>query len=85
MPIQKFKTFQQAEEALWVMRPDENYYQKVSEHWEFANKVHPRFFPRGVFKFKTMTEANTHREAIDLKVALEIYKERFENKIVVNK
>ena len=80
MPVQKFKSFQEAEEALWVMKPDEDYYKKVANHWEFVKKFRPAEIPKGVFKFKSIKKANKHRDQIDLDIAKKIYKERFETK-----
>lgn len=66
MPVYKFKTFEEAEQALWNFSPDEHYYHRVAELWEFANKLNPIVYPRGVFKFKTFEEANRHRENIEI-------------------
>ncbi|UCH97303.1 MAG: hypothetical protein JSV88_10745 [Candidatus Aminicenantes bacterium] len=66
MPIQKFKTFEEAEKALITYYPDEAYYKRVAQLWDFANKLNPISWPRGIFKFKTIEEANKHREEIEL-------------------
>ncbi|MDZ7401156.1 MAG: hypothetical protein ONB37_13425 [candidate division KSB1 bacterium] len=66
MPIYKYKTFEEAEQALWNFNPDEKYLQRVEELWEFANQLNPIVYPRGIFKFKTIEEANRHREAIEI-------------------
>jgi hypothetical protein len=66
MPVQKFKTFEEAEKALWNFQPDDAYFARVAELWEFANKLNPISYPRGIFKFKTIEEANKHREEIEL-------------------
>lgn len=69
MPVYKYKTFEEAERALWNFNPDENYYQRVAELWEFANQLNPIVYPRGIFKFKTLEEANRHRETIEMEHA----------------
>jgi hypothetical protein len=76
MPIQKFKTFDDAEKALWNFHPDDNYYRRVAELWDFANKLNPITHPRGIFKFKTIEEANQHREQIELEHAKKFRQER---------
>jgi hypothetical protein len=63
MPVQKFKTF---ERALWNFHPDEAYYARVAELWDFANKLNPISYPKGIFKFRTIKEANKHREELEL-------------------
>ncbi|MBL7086937.1 MAG: hypothetical protein ISS28_07585 [Candidatus Cloacimonetes bacterium] len=69
MPIYKYKTFEEAERALWNFHPDEAYYEKVAELWEFANKLSPIKYPKGMFKFKNIEEANKHREKFELAYA----------------
>ena len=78
MPIYKYKTFKEAERALWNFHPDEAYYGKVAELWEFANKLSPIKYPKGIFKFKSIKEANKHREEFELDYAKEYsnFKER---------
>ena len=71
MPIYKFKTFQEAEEALWNFNPDKNYFKSVRKLWEFAGILHKVRYPRGIFKFSTLEEAQKHREEVELKKALE--------------
>jgi hypothetical protein len=66
MPVQKFKTFEEAEKSLWNLKPDDAYVARVAELWEFANKLNPISYPKGVFKFKTIEEANKHREEVEL-------------------
>ncbi len=66
MPVQKFKTFEEAEKALWKVHPDEAYYDRVAELWDFANKLNPISYPKGIFKFRTIEEANKHREELEL-------------------
>ena len=66
MPVEKFDTFDEARQALWNFQPDEDYFRELSALWEFADKLSPVRFPRGVLKFKTLEEANKHRLAWEL-------------------
>ncbi|MDQ1352381.1 MAG: hypothetical protein QG657_2687 [Acidobacteriota bacterium] len=66
MPIQKFKTFEDAEKALLNAYPDDAYFARVAELWNFADKLNRISYPKGIFKFKTIEEANRHREELDL-------------------
>ena len=58
MPIEKFKTFEAARKALWCFEPDEEYYRKVSDHWILARKLYKKNYPRGVFKYRSISEAD---------------------------
>ena len=67
MPVQKFKTFEEADKALVITYyPDEAYYKRVADLWNFANELDHFKWPKGIFKFKTIEEANKHREEIEL-------------------
>ncbi|HFE64893.1 hypothetical protein B1H10_07940 [candidate division KSB1 bacterium 4484_188] len=76
MPVYKFKTFEEAERALWNFNPDEAYYARVAELWNFANKLSPVSYPRGIFKFRSLEEANKQREEWELNRAREIQSKR---------
>ena len=76
MPVYKYKTFEQAERALWNLHPDAAYYKIVAELWNFANKLRPMRYPRGIFKFRTMEEANKQREDLELEFAKNIQQQR---------
>lgn len=78
MPVYKYKTFEEAERALWNFHPDKEYYKRVAELWDFADKLNPIKYPSGIFKFKTLEEANRHREEIELAHAKKIRRERME-------
>jgi hypothetical protein len=66
MPIYKYKTFEEADKALWNFNPDEAYFEQVAALWRFANKLSPITYPRGIFKFRTLEEANRHRGEFEL-------------------
>ncbi|MCP4153102.1 MAG: hypothetical protein GY757_35550 [bacterium] len=65
MPVQKFKTFEEAEKALVINEPNEAYFKRVAQLFAFADKLNPIKWPKGIFKFKTIEEANRHREEIE--------------------
>jgi hypothetical protein len=76
MPVYRYKTFEEAEIALWDFRPDEMYFHKVAELWSFANKLCPIMYPKGIFKFRSIEEANRHRDEYELDHAKKIQSER---------
>ncbi len=69
MPIYKYKIFEEAEKSLWNFHPDEAYFEKVAKLWEFANKLSPISYPKGIFKFKSIEEANKQRDEFELDYA----------------
>ncbi|MFQ5650428.1 MAG: hypothetical protein ACE5IY_10845 [bacterium] len=71
MPVYKYRSLREAEEALWCLNPDQQYYDQLGMLWEFAQNLNPVSYPRGVFKFKTMEEANKHMDDLILEHALE--------------
>ncbi len=61
MPIQKFKSFEEAERALWNFNPDKEYYESVRSFYKLFAKLSKFSYPKGVFKFKTFEEAEEHK------------------------
>ncbi|NUN10289.1 MAG: hypothetical protein HUU54_14035 [Ignavibacteriaceae bacterium] len=60
--IKKFKTFEEARRDLWVMNPDDAYYNRVFRFYELAASLSKRKVPKGITKFRTFEEAQKHRE-----------------------
>lgn len=59
MAVQKFKTFQEAREALWTFKPDAAYYESLQSFWLAIDRLQPiKKYPQGVFKYRTMEEAD---------------------------
>lgn len=73
MPVYKFKSHEEAERALWNFNPDEAYYKRVAQLWKFANQLSNIEYPKGVFRFKSITEANKHREDLELARAKDLH------------
>lgn len=66
MPVYKYKTFEEADKALWNFYPDAAYYRQVAALWRFANQLSPIKYPSGIFKFRSIEEANRHRDEFEL-------------------
>ena len=76
MPVYKYKTFEEAESALWNFRPDEAYFSRVAELWNFANKLCPITYPKEIFKYRSIEEANKQRNEWELDHAKQIQASR---------
>lgn len=62
MPVYKYKTFDEAEKTLWNFNPDEAYFERVIKLFDLAQRLNPVRYPRGVFKYRTLEEANKQSE-----------------------
>lgn len=76
MPVYKYKTFEAAKKALWNFFPDEAYFKRVAELWKFADQLSPIRYPHGVFKFKSIEDANRQRNEWELAHAKKLQSER---------
>ena len=70
MPVYKYKTYQEAERALWNFNPDKAYFKKIHELFIMADKMNPVIYPKGIFKYKTLDEAQKQRQQWEIKNAL---------------
>lgn len=66
MPVYKYRTFEEAERALWNFNPDEAYFKRVADLWAFADQLNPIIYSKGIFKFRNLEEANKQRYELEL-------------------
>lgn len=66
MPVYKYKTFDEAKLALWCQEPDVAYFRQLNSLWALADRLSPFKYPSGVFKYRTIEEANKQRGEWDL-------------------
>lgn len=57
MPVQNFKTFGEAEKALWNFSPDATYFEQLSGIYKLGNTLNDYRCPQGVFKYNSIEEA----------------------------
>jgi hypothetical protein len=62
MPVQRFRDFEEARRALWSERGDPKLSARIRSLWAFARRLAPGAAPRGLRRFRTLEEANRHRE-----------------------
>ncbi len=61
MPVKKYRTFQEAEEDLWNMNPDEAWVKRVFRLFRVM-RLRKRFpVKRGITKYRTIEEAERDR------------------------
>lgn len=59
--VKKFKSFEDAERDLWNFSPDALYYKRITEFYRLASKLSHFSDIRGIYKYKSLKEANENR------------------------
>ena len=63
MPVQRFRSYDDARRALWCDRNDPRLHVRIATLWAASRRLVARQIPRGVRKFRSIDEANREREA----------------------
>ena len=62
MSVQKFRSLDEAQEALWGDPRDPAHLRRVAWLWRFGSQLARHRCPRGVHRYRSMGEANSARE-----------------------
>jgi len=62
MPVYKYKTYNDARIDLIVKNPGADYYKMLSEFYATFGKLFTKKFPAGVYRFRTIQEAQKQTE-----------------------
>lgn len=62
MTIYKFNSFEEAERALWDFNPHTEFYRRVAGLYEIAFRISPPQCKHGIFKFRSIEDANRYSE-----------------------
>jgi hypothetical protein len=62
MPIQRFRSLDEARRALWVAPDDPALVTRIRQVWRFSARLLDRRIPRGLRRFASIEAANAERE-----------------------
>jgi hypothetical protein len=66
MPVRKFRSIEEMDDArheLWC-EPGEECFRRIARLWKRSARINPRKFPKGVFKYRSIEEAQADRERL---------------------
>lgn len=64
MPVQKFRSFEDAEHDLWVFVPDDRYFERLRNFYKFASRFLVVRRPTQILKFRSIQEANAQADSL---------------------
>ena len=59
--VKKFKSFEDADRDLWNFSPDSFYYKRIAGFYKLASNLSHFSIIPGVYKYKSLKEANENR------------------------
>ncbi len=62
MPVYKFRTFEEARQALWHDGLDQRYLERLAKLWAFSARLKQPAFPPGVYKYRDIADAARARD-----------------------
>lgn len=76
MPVRKFRDLQEMEDSLWREPGDPRLGQAIDAVWKFAARTCPRQFPPGVYKHRSIEDAQRQRDLWEEKDFEALWKRR---------
>ena len=64
MPVQKFRSVEDMPPVDWCRTIDEDFFRRIAKLWSRSSALSGRVYPRGVFKFRSIEEAQEGRERV---------------------
>jgi hypothetical protein len=64
MPVEKYRGVEEMPRVEWCDSLDENCLRRIAKLWARSSAFSQRIYPRGVFKFRSIEEAQEARERI---------------------
>jgi len=62
MPVRKFRSLQAMEDSLWREPGDPQLWRAIAAVWTFAARTCPARFPPGVYRHRSIEEAQRQRD-----------------------
>jgi len=78
MPVRKFRSIAEMDKAqneLWC-EPGEECFRRIARLWKRSAQINPRKFPKGVFKYRSIEEAQADRERLLTEHVRQLQEER---------
>ena len=63
MPVIRYKSFEQAQEALWHYQTGREYYRQIANLFDFYDKLKSRPYPSGIFKYENLEAFDRQKAA----------------------
>jgi hypothetical protein len=64
MPVDKYRSVEDMPPIEWCETLDEDFFRRVAKLWARSSALSARIYPRGVFKFRSIEEAQEARERV---------------------
>jgi hypothetical protein len=64
MPVRKFRSVEEMPPVEWCEIVDEDCFRRIARLWARSSALSARVYPRGVFKFRSLGEAQQAREQV---------------------
>jgi hypothetical protein len=62
MPVRKFRSVEEMEDSTWREAGDPRLWRAIASVWSFAARTCPKRFPPGVYRHRTIEEAQRQRD-----------------------
>ena len=65
MPVYRYRSFEEAQQALWRFETGVGYYRMLAELFHLGRQLSPPAHRTGIFRFRSLEEANVQRRLWD--------------------
>ena len=62
MPVYRFRSMEEAREALWIAGNSTELAERMRKLWAFQARFRQERMPRGVYRYRSIEEANRARD-----------------------
>jgi len=65
MPVRKFRSVEEMEDSTWRQPGDPDLWRAIASVWSFAARTFPKRFPPGVYRHRSIEDAQRQRDLWD--------------------